>query len=105
MALGIEQPAWGQTQVANELAKQGISILPVGVRSVWQRNDLTTMKHRLEVIETKVAQDGLVLTEAQLAALEKAEVDKETLVEFESECPGIRAHVLTHTKNHSFIEA
>lgn len=86
--LSLELPAFGQVRIANEVRKRGHSLSPAGVRGVWQHNDMETMKKRLKALEAKVAQDGVVLTETQLAALEKAKAEKDAHGAFESECPG-----------------
>lgn len=88
LAFALEQPAYGQLRVSNELKKKGIFISSGGVRSIWLRHDLETFKKRLTALSTKVAQDGLILTEDQLRALERAQEEKQAHGEIESEHPG-----------------
>lgn len=67
----IEYPAYGQLRTSNELRKEGVFVSASGVRSIWMRHQLANKRQRLTALEKKMAETGLVLTEAQLVALEK----------------------------------
>ena len=88
VASAVEQPAYGQQRVSNELKKRGIFVSPGGVRSIWLRHDLETFKKRLKALEAKAAQENFILTEAQLKALEQVREEKEAHGEIETEHPG-----------------
>jgi len=81
-------PAHGQVRASNELRKEGIFISPSGVRSVWLRHNLASMKQRLAALEKKSAEEGIVLTEAQVQALERKKYDDEAHGEIETHHPG-----------------
>ena len=89
--LAVEQPAFGQVRVAERTEETWADRIAAGVRCVWQRHDLETMTKRLKALEAKSAEEGLVLTEAQVIALEKAKTEKEDAWRVESEHPGTAA--------------
>lgn len=86
--IAFDYPAYGQQRVSNELRRQGIFISAGGVRSVWQRHDLEVFGKRLNALEARIAQDGIILTEAQMIALERKKEKQEALGEIETEHPG-----------------
>lgn len=88
VALAIENPALGQVRASQALQKRGVMVSPSGVRCIWLRHDLETINKRLKALEAKAAQEGILLTEEQMAALEKVKQQRESRGEIESEHPG-----------------
>lgn len=89
VAYATEYPAYGQKRTSNELKKRGIFVSPSGVRSIWQRHNLENFKKRLAALEAQLAvNQNVILTEAQLQALEKAKEQKEAEGEIETAHPG-----------------
>jgi hypothetical protein len=86
--IAFDFPAYGQQRASNELKKKGVFISPGGVRNVWLRNGVETFQKRLKLLEKRAAQDGLVFTEAQVVALERAKEEKFAQGEIETQHPG-----------------
>ncbi len=88
VAYATDQPAHGQVRVSNELRKVGVFVSASGVRSIWLRHDLESFKKRLKALEDKVAREGIILTDVQVAALERKKQDDEVCGEIETAHPG-----------------
>jgi transposase InsO family protein len=88
LAMALEEPAYGQKRVSDELRQRGVFISPAGVRCVWLRHNLERFEKRLKALEEHVAKTGAVLTESQLKAMEKAKEEKMAWGEIETEHVG-----------------
>ncbi len=88
VAYAIESPAFGQQRASNELRKRGISVAPSTIRCVWVRHDLETFQKRLKALDAKVAQEGIILTDIQVAALERKKEEEQSRGEIETHHPG-----------------
>src|SRR5512133_2586215 len=55
LAFAVDQPAYGQVRVSNELRKRAVSVSAATVRNIWLRNGLETFKKRLSALEVKMA--------------------------------------------------
>lgn len=86
--IAFDYPAFGQLRASNELRKKGIFVSPAGVRGIWQRHNLETFGKQLKSLEAKSAENGIIFTEAQLAALERKKFDDEACGEIETVHPG-----------------
>jgi transposase InsO family protein len=86
--IALEEPAYGQKRISDELRQRGTFISPAGVRCVWLRHNLETFQKRLIALEGMVAKTGAVLTESQLKAMERAKEEKTACGEIETEHVG-----------------
>jgi transposase InsO family protein len=71
----LECPTHGAERVANELRLMTINVSPTGVRGVWLRHDLETRTKRLLRLEREAQQQTFVLSERQIALLERHSAD------------------------------
>ena len=84
----LEFPTQGQVRVSNELKRQGFQVSCGGVRSIWLRHKLQIASLRLKRLEKWSAENGGILTESQVQALEQAKEEKEAHGEIETPHPG-----------------
>jgi hypothetical protein len=98
--LGIDNPALGQVRASNDLRKRNIIVSPGGVRAVWQRHDMETFQKRLKALSAKAEQEGIILNETQVAALERAKEEKVSRGEIETHHPGFLGSQDTYYVGH-----
>lgn len=70
------------------MRKRGIFVAPSTIRCVWVRHDLETFQKRLKALDAKVAHEGLILTDVQVAAFERKKEEEQRKGEIETHYPG-----------------
>lgn len=87
--MAYEKPAYGQLRASNELRKHGVLVSTGGAKSIWQKHNIETFEKRLKVLEEKAAKEGILYTEDQLIALERAKQEKNISIdEIDTQHPG-----------------
>ena len=71
----LRHPTHGSQRVSNELRLQGVEVGPSGVRGAWLRHDLETRHKRLLRLEQVSQETTFVLSDEQIALLERHSVD------------------------------
>jgi transposase InsO family protein len=71
----LKQPTHGAERVVNELRLRGFTVSPSGVRGVWLRHDLESRYKRLLRLEREAQEHTFVLSDRQIALLERHSVD------------------------------
>lgn len=88
LSYSLDNPTHGQARTSNELKTEGIIVSPGGIRSIWLRHGLERRSLRLKRLEKWAAEEGKILTESQVQALEQAKEEKEAHGEIETYHPG-----------------
>jgi transposase InsO family protein len=75
LAYSLACPTHGAQRVANELRMQNVNVSPSGVRGVWLRHEIGTRHKRLLRLEKHSQDDTFILSDDQIALLERHSVD------------------------------
>jgi len=60
------------------------SLLRLQLFAIWVRHDLETFQKRLKALDAKVAQEGVILNDARVAALERKKEEEQSKGEIET---------------------
>lgn len=76
--LAFQHPTRGQDRIARDVNGLGLHVSASGVRYVWQRHNLETLKKRVAHIESRLGKRESAWSEEQLIARDRVRTEKET---------------------------